>query len=338
MKKTLIHLMLALCAVASPAQDVVVFENGDTLTGKILMKDDVRIYFKSDSAGSVTLQTKDIAEIKIKAPGVGEIVIPTEAIPDPEPAEPAPVVAPQASLQVPPPPLEIVPVKDKWVGQSGLAIAMRESNTLKRSGDNLVEQDQEFESYRIYGNVNWTGERNNLRWNWTYRYGRTDVRKNDDYLNLTQNYQHDFTKTYYTTAKTAYQKDFRRGIDSEYLQTAELGINWFNRPKFQFSTSVGGGYHQYDRIQSQYSGASGKFIMDESIRWQMINSLTLFQKYTHLGGLDKYHFVFTSGLENKLVRDVFLRLEYRLDRDTDVDYDDRGYYDKALLTSLLYKF
>ena len=70
----------------------------------------------------------------------------------------------------------------------------------------------------------------------------------------------------------------------------------------------------------------------------MIDSLALFQKYTHLGNLDKYHFVFTSGLENKLIRDVFLRFEYRLDRDTDVDYDDNSYYDKALLTSLLYKF
>ena len=45
-----------------------------------------------------------------------------------------------------------------------------------------------------------------------------------------------------------------------------------------------------------------------------------------------------AGLENKLIRDLFLRLEYRLDRDTEVFYNDRAYYDKALLTSLLYKF
>jgi hypothetical protein len=330
MKKTLLHLMLALCAAASPAQDVIVFKNGDTLTGKILKQDTVHVYFKSDSFGSVSLQTRDISEIQIEAPGMGEIVIPADAITEAEPVVPGKTPTPT----VPSEPKE----KSNWKGQAGLAIALRESNTLQRSGDGLVERDQEYESYRIYGNVDWTGERNKLEWNWTYRYGRSDVRKNDDYLNLTQNYQHDFTKTYYTTAKTVYQKDFRRGIDREYLQTAELGINWFNRPKFQFSTSVGGGYHTYDRIQSQYSGTSGKFILDESIRWQIIHSLTLFQKYTHLGSLEKYHSVFTSGLENKLIRDVFLRLEYRLDHDTDVDYDDKSYYDKALLTSLLYKF
>lgn len=328
MKKIIIHLMLVLCAATSHAQDVIVFKNGDTLTGKILKQDDVHVYFKSDSFGSVSLQTRDIAEIKMDAPGIGKVVVPADAITDSE------------SVQTEPADAQMVDPKEKnrWSGQAGLAIAMRESNTLWRSGDEMVEQDQEYESYRIYGNVNWMGERNNLKWNWTYRYGRTDVRKNDDYLNLTQNYQHDFTPTYFTTAKTIYQRDFRRGIDSEYLQTAELGVKWFDRPKFQFSTSAGGGFHKYDRVQNQYSGTSGKFILDESMRWQMINSLTLFQKYTHLGNLENYHFVFTSGLENKLVRDVFLRVEYRLDRDTDVDYDDNGYYDKALLTSLLYKF
>ena len=70
----------------------------------------------------------------------------------------------------------------------------------------------------------------------------------------------------------------------------------------------------------------------------MTDPLTLIQKYTHLGNLTNYHFIFMAGLENKLIRDLFLRLEYRLDRDTEVFYNDRAYYDKALLTSLLYKF
>ena len=69
-------------------------------------------------------------------------------------------------------------------------------------------------------------------------------------------------------------------------------------------------------------------VEDESI----INVLESIKNQTN------YHFVFIAGLENKLIRDLFLRLEYRLDRDTEVFYNDRGYYDKALLTSLLYKF
>jgi hypothetical protein len=330
MKKNLFPLLTALFAIASAlAQDTIVFKNGDVLTGKILKQDSGYVHFKSGAFGSVSLSTRDIAEIKIATEEFGEVAVPAEAIAAPEPAKPA-----DETLEA-----QIKPSENRdWTGQAGLAIAMRESNTLRRYGDEMVERDQSFESYRVYGNVNWEGERNNVKWDWTYRYSETDLRKEDDYFNLTQDYQHDFTKIYYTSAKTIYQKDYRRGIESEYLQTAEMGVNWINTPTLQFSVSAGGGYHQYDRTQSEYSEAQGKLVFDQSLRWQLINSLTLFQKYTHLGNLDKYHFVFTSGLENKLIRDIFLRMEYRLDRDTEVNYNDSGYYDKALLTSLLYKF
>lgn len=337
-RKIIFHLIPALfAATLGFAQDTLVLNNGDILTGTILKQTTESVYFKSSAFGSVSLDTKDIAEIRISTEELGEILVPAEAISPPEPEEPQIVPVEIAKENPNLQPSENLK-KKQWSGQAGLAIAMRESNTLRRSGDTLAENDEKFESYRLYGNVNWKGKQNNLDWNWTYRYSRTDVRKNDDFLNLTQNYQHDFSNTYYAASKSLYQRDFRRGIENEVLQTAELGIKWFDRAKFQLSTSAGAGYHAYERLESIYSDANTKFILDQSMRWQMINSLTLFQKYAHLGDLDKYHFIFTAGLENKLIRDVFLRLEYRLDRDTEINYNDKGYYDKALLTSLLYKF
>lgn len=329
------HLIPALLATTiSFAQDTIVLNNGDTLTGTILEQNADHVYFKTAAFGSVSLSPKDIAEIRITTEKLGKISISTDAIaPQPETTTDAPLVAlPSSRDKQQPKELK------QWSGQSGLAIAMRESNTLRRSGNELIEKDEQFESYRIYGNVKWDGQQSNLDWNWTYRYSRTDIRKNDDFLNLTQNYQYDFSKKYYAASKSLYQRDFRRGIENEYLQTAEIGIKWFDRFKLKFSTSAGAGYHKYDRLKNVYSDTNTKFILDEALRWQLINSLTLFQKYTHLGDLENYHFVFTSGLENKLIRDIFLRLEYRLDRDTEVNYDDKSYYDKALLTSLLYKF
>ncbi len=309
--------------------------NGDVLTGTILEQTTEHVYFKSSAFGSVSLNPRDIAEIRIQLEELGEVAIPSEPV---EKTNNVPLVASKPKPPKNNPKETDIKKKKQWSGQAGLAVALRESNTLRRNGDNLIEKDEEFESYRVYGNVKWKGVQNKLDWNWNYRYSKTDVRKNDDFLNLTQNYQHDFTKKYFGVAKSLYQRDFRRGIENEYLQTAQLGIKWFKNPKFKFSTSIGAGYHTYERLEDVYSDAKTKFILEESIRWQMIDSLTLFQKYSHLGDLDTFHFVFTSGLENKLIRDVFLRLEYRLDRDTEVNYDDRGYYDKALLTSLLYKF
>ena len=313
MNRILLHLLIAITATtATLAEDTLVFQNGDVLTGKVLKQDAERVSFKPSAFSKVTLKSADLAEIHRDMPERGERARPLRLKPAAQ--------------------------KSAWSGQAGMAIALRESNSLRRQGENFVERDQEFESYRVYGNVKWQGGQNDLKWNWTYRYSRTDVRKNDDYLNLTQNYKHAFSDRIFTRAKLMYQQDFRRGIENEYLQTAEIGVNWLDSKRLKFNTSAGGGYHRHDRIQEKYSDAQVKFILEESLRCKIIDSLTLFQQYTHLGNLEKYHFIFNSGLENKLIHDVFLRVEYRLDRDSDVDYNDKSYYDKALLTSLLYKF
>lgn len=339
-------ILLLLIAGSSFAQDTILLNNGDVLTGRILEQSASHVYFKSSAFGSVSLDPQDIAEIRIQSEELGEITVPNEAIqPDTDSTKKNLPVSPTVALSQKP--KEQPKEQDQWSGQAGLAMAMRESNTLRRSGNNLIEKQESFESYRLYGNVDWKSERNNLRWDWTYRYSRSDVRLNDDFLNLTQKYKHTFAnKSYYASAKTVYQRDFRRSIENEYLQTAEMGVKWINKAKLKLSTSAGGGYHKYDReIHNSSTGETDqltvsqpKFIFDESLRWELVNSLTFIQKYTHLGDLENYHFVFSAGLENKLVRDLFLRVEYRLDRDTEVSYDDKGYYDKALLTSLLYKF
>ncbi len=325
MKQLLFHLLIATVA-ATPAfaKDIVVLKNGDTLTGTILKQDAVHVYFKSESFGSVSLSTRDISEIRIETEELGEVVVPAEAIAALEPT------APMAAAAAPPPD---APKKKQWSGQAGLAIAMREQT---QSNSNGTYREEKFEVYRIYGNLNWKGEKNGLRWNWAYRYSEDEDRVRDNYLNVTQKYNRNLKDGYYTEAKSVYQRDYNRDIQNEFLQTAEIGKKWFQRPKFKFSTSVGAGYHQFER--EEFVTKEPKFIFDEALEWKMINSLTLFQKYTHLGDLEKYHFIFSSGMENKLIRDVFLRLEYRLDRDTETSYDNKGYYDKALLTSLLYKF
>ncbi len=325
MKKQIQYFLIAsLATITVFAQDTIVFKNGDVLTGKIIKQDSEHVYFKTSSFGSVSLNTPDIAEIRIGIPETGEIIVPAEAIaPQTEPV-------PQPASPVAPPPAQEKP--SQWSGQAGLQVAIREKTT--------TTQEDKYQTYRVYGHINWKGERNNLNWNWTYRYSEDEIQIRDDFLNLTQKYNHTLSGGYYAEAKTVYQQDYNRRIDNEYLQTAEIGKKWFQSPQFKFSTSIGGGYHIYERSVAGVSTSTSepKFIFDQSIEWTLVNSLTLFQKYTHLGDLENFHFIFSSGLENKLIRDVFLRLEYRLDRDTETIADDKAYYDKALLTSILYKF
>lgn len=300
------------------SDETIVLKNGDMLTGDLLKETGEHVYFRSRSVGAVSVQAKDIAEIRFEAEELDK------ALPLP-------------------PPLPKAGKENHWSGQTGMSVAMRESSKSNASG---VYDKDEVETYRLYGNMGWNAQPNELRWDWTYRYSRDEIEKKDDFINITQRYTRDFEANYYATAKTMYQQDYRRKIESEYLQTAEMGVRLITLDDLELSTSVGGGYHRYDRIiynetanmDEVITRNQPKFIFDESLRWKIIESLTLIQKYTHLGDLTNYHFVFTAGLENKLIEDIFLRLEYRLDRDTEVYYDDRGYYDKATLASILYKF
>lgn len=353
MKQFFFHLLIASVATATTyAQDTLVFKNGDVLTGKILKQDAEHVQFTSESFGSVNLKASDISEIRIETPKAAPAGQPTAKQPETEAALPEkPVDEKSAATLKAYSAAEILDqmsqvggkakatpqAPSKWTGQAGLAIAMREKTDSNSTG--TYKEDQ-FKTYRLYGHVNWKGDKNNLKWNWTYRYSEDETKKRDDYLNLSQKYNHDLKGGIYAEAKSVYQHDYNRNIDNEYLQTAEIGKKWFQLPRFAFSTSMGGGYHLYERNMSEETARVGepKFIFDESLEWKLINSLTLFQKYTHLGDMEAYHFVFSSGVENTIIRDLFLRLEYRLDRDTETSYDDRGYYDKALLTSLLYKF
>ncbi len=313
-------ILLLLCAAASGfAQDTIVFKNGDTLSGDILEQTGTNLLFKSSSLGTIKLQKSDIAEIN-----------PQKA----EPPKPAP--KPAAPKDQP-------KKKKQWSGQSGVQIAMRERSNLDQNGD--PTSTDEFESYKVYGHVKWAEKKNSLKWSWTYRYSETDGVLKDDFFNITQDYRRTISPRYFATGKSMYQRDVLRKVDKEYLQTAEIGVKWLESNKFKLTTSSGIAYHQYSIVDNGEVD-EGTFILDESFRWTVLDSLTLFQKYTHLGDTENYHWLLSSGIENKLIQNLFLKFEYRIDRDTGIRYSSSGsytgsrrsYYDRALLTSILYKF
>jgi len=340
MKFSVLSLILLIGIIGTGfAQDTVVLKNGDVLSGRILEQTPEHVYFKSTAFGSISLRPQDIQEIRIIEEGLGEITVPEEAVSKKEDGKgnlpPIENKKPEIAKK------RRAKKKNAWSGQAGLAIAMREKTSSNAIG---VYKEEQFETYRLYGNVNWKGERNSLKWAWTYRYSEDEYRVRDDFFNVNQKYHYSFKdENLYSTAKTVYQKDYNRRIENEFLQTAEMGIKWFSKDsKVQLSTSAGAGYHAYNRLDRSrtYDTKISKleFIFDQAFRWELFDTLAIIQKYTHLGDTEQYNMLFSAGLENKLVRDLFIRFEYRLNQDTEVYYDDKGYYDKALLTSLLYKF
>ena len=44
------------------------------------------------------------------------------------------------------------------------------------------------------------------------------------------------------------------------------------------------------------------------------------------------------SLENRLIKELFIKIEYKIEEDTEVNYDDKGFYNRSLIVSLLQKF
>lgn len=243
------------------------------------------------------------------------------------------------------PPTKPTPKKTSaWSGQISASQTSRDLNTIQQRNNTLAERKQKLKDTRIQLKLNYMKSIHEFSWDAKHRYYYKD-RKIDDQYTLTQIYKRNIPlEKYYTSFKSMYQTDFRRAIEYEYLQTAEVGINWKKTKEMSISTSVGIAYHKYKRsiLSNNENIAQNvelpKAVFNEKIRWELINNLTLIQSYSHQGDFDNYQFNFSGGIENRLMKDLFIKIEYKIEEDTEVNYDDKGFYNRSLIVSLLQKF
>jgi hypothetical protein len=305
------------CSLSAIAETIV-FKNGDKLSGQIIEQNTTNLTFQAPAFGSVNLDRNAIAEILADTP----------------PAEQSP----------PPQKTGVTATGGKWSGDTSISITFRESSNLDENGQ--ITDVYKWEYYNLGASLRWKSGKNLFDWSSRYRYTQRNEDVHDDFFNLTQQYTYNFSPTYFARIKTLYQEDYRRKIKREQLQTAELGVNWINTEKLKLATSAGAAYHSYTRTDRSiaagtngpFSFSGGKFSFDQSFRWQANGTVALFEQFTHLGDLTAYHRFFKGGIESKLVKNLILQLAYSIERETDIAYDDRAYYDTKMLTSLRYKF
>jgi len=302
----------------SAVGETIVFKNGDKLSGQIIEQSNTNITIQTTALGRVNLDIQTVSEI----------------LEDTTSAKPEPAHKKAGGK----------PADGKWSGDTSISITFRESSNLDENGQ--ITDVYKWEYYNLGASLQWEKGKNLLHWSSRYRYTQRDEDLHDDYFNLTQMYTYNFSSVYYARIKALYQEDYRRKIEHEQLQTAELGINWINTEKLKLATSAGAAYHNYTRTDRAIptgqteppSFSGGKFSFDQSFRWQANGTVALFEQFTHLGNLTTYHRFFKGGIESKLVKNLILQLAYSIERETDLSYNDRAYYDTKMLTSLRYKF
>ena len=242
--------------------------------------------------------------------------------------------------------------KTPWSGQVSASVLTRDSNTLqKKYNDTVTEKSQLIDDIKLQVQTSYKKENYELKWASKYRFYRTDILGNirviDDLFNISQEYKYLFSeKSYYFFSRSLYQQDYRRAIDHEFLQTAEIGFDIIKERNMTFSTSIGIAYHRYLRTIVNSTNSQNidrdvelpKGVFTENFRWEIIDDLALIQQYKHQGDFSNYQFSFKAGVENKMISNLFLKLEYKIEEDTEVSYDDKGYYNRSLLASIVYKF
>ena len=242
--------------------------------------------------------------------------------------------------------------KTPWSGQVSASVLTRDSNTLqKKYNDTVTEKSQLIDDIKLQVQTLYKKENYELKWASKYRFYRTDILGNiriiDDLFNISQEYKYLFSeKSYYFFSRSLYQQDYRRAIDHEFLQTAEIGFDIIKERNMTFSTSIGIAYHRYLRTIVNSTNSENidrdvelpKGVFTENFRWEIIDDLALIQQYKHQGDFSNYQFSFKAGVENKMISNLFLKLEYKIEEDTEVSYDDKGYYNRSLLASIVYKF
>ena len=242
--------------------------------------------------------------------------------------------------------------KTPWSGQVSASVLTRDSNTLqKKYNDKVTEKSQLIDDIKLQVQTSYKKENYELKWASKYRFYRTDILGNirviDDLFNISQEYKYLFSKkSYYFFSRSLYQQDYRRAIDHEFLQTAEIGFDIIKERNMTFSTSIGIAYHRYLRTIVNSTNSENidrdvelpKGVFTENFRWEIIDDLALIQQYKHQGDFSNYQFSFKAGVENKMISNLFLKLEYKIEEDTEVSYDDKGYYNRSLLASIVYKF
>jgi len=249
---------------------------------------------------------------------------------------------------------EIITKKKKtpWSGQVSASVLTRDSNTLqKKYDDTVTEKSQLIDDVKLQLQTSYKKESYEFKWTSKYRFYRTDILGNiriiDDLFNISQEYKYLFSeKSYYFFSRSLYQQDYRRAIDHEFLQTAEIGLDIIKKRNMTLSTSIGIAYHRYLRTIVNSTNAENidrdvelpKGVFTENFRWEIIDDLALIQQYKHQGDFSNYQFSFKAGVENKMISNLFLKLEYKIEEDTEVSYDDKGYYNRSLLASIVYKF
>jgi putative salt-induced outer membrane protein YdiY len=233
-------ILLVLGVCVSIHADVVIFKNGDKLTGKVVKLEGGKLTFKADVVGEVPLDLANISSFSTEDPAEFHLQDGTVLKSKVHPAEPGQVTLEKTELiQAQTIPLTAVtsinpPIKPPvtWSGSVTLGMTSTHGNTFT-------------ESANVSANVTRRTEQDRLRAYSTYLASRTrddDTNEKvttEESFTLGGKYDYFLTKKWYTFLNADYKKDHVADLDYRIIAGGGMGYQWIEEDNLKFSTDAG---------------------------------------------------------------------------------------------------
>ena len=297
------------------AASVLVLSNGDRLKGTLVREESGTVYFKSDILGEITLKKDQVKEI-VLAENPATVV--AKNTPNPQPQKTAPKK------------------KKYWSGNVGLSVNSQHAESESRSGNAIKRRTRDSDYLRMSGKVQWDKEKHHLEWNGSYVYGESNGSKNNDLYNLSQRYRYDWSDRWFGQSETSYEHNYAKVLDQEIEQFGGIGWRPVKSDKLTIDLVPGLSYYSRDQAEERTTGVTPQF--QQSLKSKVNQSLTLFQGFTYSGYSDLYHYKLNAGFDNRLVKNLSLRMEYRYEVDTLADDGGDPFEQRQLISSIQYRF
>ena len=319
MRITSLCVVLALSGAVC-AQDVVVLENGDRITGTLVTAAEGVVTFKSTILGDLQIPLTAIADLQTAGAvelvsGAGERVMrQITSISDGalqlagggEGAPAAPSMSLQALAKINPPAREPA----KWTGSLSVGGLIAMGNTERRSISSNADLVRRGETDRISFNAGWnysedkTGPGN---WNLTERRAAAGLK-----------YDYFLGEKSYLYAATSAMGDTQANIDLRYTAGGGYGFQWVERDDLSVATEIGLGYfvESYRDNTPSAEYLSGRAAV--KAMWQAMEGIKLFDDLEVFPSVeDGADFYLTNALYTRMALTDSMFAEPRWE----IDYD-----------------
>jgi putative salt-induced outer membrane protein YdiY len=308
--------------------DEVIFNNGDRLTGTVLSADGGKLKIKTNVAGEVTVEMKDVKtfttddpiELRTKS---GEVItgrattqpadeVPgTIAIAPSASAEAAAAAAPTTMPTVPLADVKYLNFNQKWTGALVAGAMFARGNTYADQANIGFDAQRR----RIDDRLTFTGQ---------YSYGRQrdedtgEKSTSVDNWFATAKYDYFFTEKFYAFAALRYEHDRIADLDKRVIPGVGVGYQWFDTPDFKFDTEAGLAY-----VHEEFEDGDTNDAMSLRLAYHLKKNLwedkvALFHNleyYPSLERIDDFLVITDLGVRAAFTEKMFAeyKIEYRYD-------------------------